>query len=99
MGEILVFLEMMVKVGLFLKFLHVFAIFYQMTLPHSKEEFWSKYKFSNKKDKVIAWSYFQKECCGMSTYDKLNPKPQISSIFHFYQASDSRIVPIVGVNQ
>ena len=38
-------LEMMVKSGLgrmFLKLLHVQAIFYQIHLPHRMEEFWSK---------------------------------------------------------
>ena len=37
--------------------------------------------------------------CGISTYDKWNFKPQISSIFHFVQVSDSWLAHILGVNR
>ena len=52
----------MVKSGLeeiFLKFLHALAIFYSMNLPHRKENFDQKYKFSNKNDMVSAWRNFK----------------------------------------
>ena len=59
-----------------------------------------KYKFSNKNDMVCcAWRNFQKYSCGISTYDKWNFKPQISSIFHFDWVSDSRVAQahVLGV--
>ena len=46
---------------------------------------------------VCAWRYFQKKYCGISTQDKWNFKPQISSIFHFAQISDIRKAHVLGV--
>ena len=37
--------------------------------------------------------------CGISAYDNWNFKPQISSIFHFDQASDSRMAHVLGVKK
>ena len=56
---------MMVKSGLekiFLKLLHAQAIFYQMNLPHRKDQ---KYEVSEKNDMVCAWKSFQKKSCDM----------------------------------
>ena len=40
---------------------------------------------------------FPKKSCGISTYDKLKFKPQISSIFHFDQVIDGRMAHLLGV--
>ena len=56
-----------------------------------------KYKFSNKNDMVSAWRNFQKNSCGISTYDNWNFNSQISSIFHFDRASDGRMAHVLGV--
>ena len=39
---------------------------------------------------------FPKKNCGISTYDKWNFKPQISSIFHFDPVSDGRMAHILS---
>ena len=57
----------------------------------------STYKFSN--DMVIAWRNFQKNSCGISTYHKLNFKPQISFIFHFERLSDGPMARVLGVKE
>ena len=48
---------------------------------------------------VSAWRNFQKILMAylLSTYDKGNFKPQISSIFYFDQLSDSSMAHILGV--
>ena len=47
---------------------------------------------------VSALRNFQKNSCGISTYDNCNFRPQISSIFHFNGASDGPMAHILGVN-
>ena len=68
-------------------------------MHNRKEHFDQKYQFSNKTDMVRTRRNFQKNSCGISTYDKLNFKPQISSIFHFDRASDGRMADALGVNE
>ena len=46
---------------------------------------------------VCAWRNFLKKSFGISTYDELNFKPQISSIFHFDWVSDGRMAHVLGV--
>ena len=46
----------------------------------------------------MTWWNFQKNSCAISTYDKWNFKPQISSIFHFDRESDGEMAHMLGVN-
>ena len=56
------------------------------------------YKCRNKNGLLCAWRDFQKNLCDVSTYDKWNFKPQISSIFHFERVSDGWMAHVLGVN-
>ena len=56
-----------------------------------KRSFDQNYIFSNKNDMVCAMRNFRKKSCGISTYDKWNFKPHISSIFHFDWVSEGRM--------
>ena len=67
--------------------------------PMERRNFDHKYKFSNKNDMVSTWWNFQKNSCGISTYDNWNFQPQISSIFHFNWASDIRMAQVLGVKR
>ena len=48
---------------------------------------------------VSAWKNFQKKFSGISSYDNWNFKPQISFIFHFERASESRMAHVLCVNK
>ena len=41
----------------------------------------------------------KKKSCGISTYDKWNFKPQISSIFYFDRVSYGRMAHVLGVKE
>ena len=62
-----------------------------------RRSFDQKNKFSKKMTWCAHGVNFQKSSCGISTYDKWNFKPQISSIFHFDWVSDGQMAHVLGV--
>ena len=64
-----------------------------------RRNFDQKYKFCNKNDMVCARRNFQKNSCNISSYDKWNFKPQISSIFHFDRVGDGQMAHVLGVKE